>query len=163
MDQALPQPFTNHEPQLIASVSWPKPPSQKHLEAILQSGECTAPLMARARQVREEHFGHRVHLRGIVEISNRCTQNCLYCGIRCSVRGVERYSMSDAEILRRARMLPGLGYNTIVLQGGEDPLFTTDRLEALVSRIIEETGLVVTLSLGAMSFNDYLRLRKAGA
>lgn len=85
-------------------------------------------LAMRAQEVRKRHYGNDVYIRGLIEISNICKNNCYYCGIRASNSECERYHLSDCEILECCDEGYRLGFRTFVLQGGEDPAFTDDRL-----------------------------------
>lgn len=125
--------------------------------------EALEHLWARADELRREGVGDEVHLRGLVEISNRCVRQCAYCGLRASNGGVSRYAMSDEEILECARKIRDFGWGTAVLQSGEDPAFTGERVEALVRRIKAETGLAITLSLGERAEEELRAWRRAGA
>ncbi len=116
-----------------------------------------------ANRVRQRYVGDEVHLRGIIEFSNFCIQNCLYCGLRKDNRAIPRYRMTLEEILETAKMVGSEGFRTVVLQSGEDPWFTRERVSFLIQRIKEHTGLTVTLSLGGRPYADYMAWRKAGA
>ena len=107
-----------------------------------------ADLWRLADRVRQENVGGEVHLRGLVEISNHCVRLCGYCGLRAGNLGLERYRMSDDEIMTCVRKAVEFGYGTVVLQSGEDPELTCERMAQLVRRIKAETPLAVTLSLG---------------
>lgn len=120
-------------------------------------------LFAAADARRKEAVGDVVHLRGIVEFSNYCERNCLYCGLRRANRQLKRYRMTDAEILEAAMAVRASGISTLVLQSGEDSFYGTDKLCRLIESIKRETGLVVTLSLGERPRQDYQAFREAGA
>ena len=121
-------------------------------------------LFSRARAVREEHYGADVYFRGLIEFTNYCKNDCLYCGIRRSNRDVERYRLSCAEILECCRLGASLGYRTFVLQGGEDPWWNDERvLEMLRAIRAEFPGFAVTLSIGEKSRASYAAYRAAGA
>ena len=120
-------------------------------------------LFQTADRVRREKMGNEVHLRGIVEFSNICVQNCLYCGLRRDNRRLPRYRMTPGEILGCARDAMERGLKTVVLQSGEDPWFTQDRLSGLILRIKEETDLAITLSVGERPAEDYRAWKRAGA
>ncbi len=112
---------------------------------------------------RQENVGEEVHLRGLIELSNHCVRLCGYCGLRADNRAVERYRMSDDEVLESARQAVEFGYGTVVLQAGEDPMLTRDRVAGLIRRIKAETPLAVTLSLGERSEEELAEWRRAGA
>ena len=116
-----------------------------------------------ADRTRQENVGGEVHLRGLIELSNYCVRLCGYCGLRADNRAVERYRMSDDEVLQSARQALEFGYGTVVLQSGEDPTHTRDRIAGLVRRIKAETPLAVTLSLGERSEEELAEWRRAGA
>lgn len=119
------------------------------------------------RQAREEavsRFGHKILLRGLIEFTNRCRNNCLYCGIRKGNGNVERYELTQEEILACCRVGERLGFRTFVLQGGELPAAKDDWIEELVARIHKEfPDRVITLSLGERSREAYERFFRAGA
>ena len=116
-----------------------------------------------ANEIRRGFVGDSVHLRGLVEISNHCTRSCLYCGLRAANKQVQRYRMSQEEIMDAARHARSFGYGTVVLQGGEDPLLTGPWVADVVRTIKQETGLAVTLSLGERSVDDLVLWRESGA
>ncbi|MCL1919528.1 MAG: [FeFe] hydrogenase H-cluster radical SAM maturase HydE [Kiritimatiellaeota bacterium] len=119
-------------------------------------------LCAEADQIRARVFGDTVHIRGIIEFSNHCRNDCLYCGIRCSNSAITRYRMSADEILETALTAKRLGCGTVVLQSGEDPFFTAPVLSAIICRIKNETGLAVTLSVGVRTRGELAELKAAG-
>jgi biotin synthase len=121
-----------------------------------------AALAAAADRVRAAFVGAGVHLRGLIEFSNICRQSCMYCGLRRDNAAVHRYRLTPAEILALAEKARDYGYRTVVLQSGEDAWFTADRLAALLRRI-KALGLVITLSIGERSREEYQMLRAAGA
>ncbi len=115
-----------------------------------------------ADRVRREHVGDEVHLRGLIELSNYCRRNCFYCGIRGS-RGIERYRMTEEEVMECVRLGVQLGYGTVVLQAGEDAGLSRERVTRHVRFIKAETPLAVTLSLGERSDEELTEWREAGA
>lgn len=119
-------------------------------------------LWQEADRVRREHVGDEVHLRGLIELSNYCRRDCLYCGIRGS-RKIERYRMTEDEVMDCVRTAQRLDYGTVVLQSGEDIGLTGDFIATLVRRIKAETPLAVTLSLGERSREELTQWRAAGA
>ena len=122
-----------------------------------------ADLWQLADRVRQQHVGGEVHLRGLVEISNYCVRLCGYCGLRAGNLGLKRYRMSDEEIMACVRKAVEFGYGTVVLQSGEDPELTCQRIARLVERIKAETPLAVTLSLGERDDEELAAWRRAGA
>lgn len=131
--------------------------------------ECSDPqtldyLAARARAVRDAHYGRKVYIRGLIEYSNYCKNDCLYCGIRRSNRSAERYRLSKEQILDCCRTGYALGFRTFVLQGGEDPYFTDERAVSIVSAIRGEfPDCAITLSMGERGRESFQRLFDAGA
>ncbi len=120
-------------------------------------------LWARADAARAANVGDEVQLRGLVEISNHCSSNCAYCGIRAANTTVTRYRMTADEILACARDARRLGYGTLVLQSGEDARLSTAFITEVVSRVKAETNLAVTLSLGVRPTGDLEAWKAAGA
>lgn len=117
-----------------------------------------------ARQRTVERFGKIIYFRGIIEFTNICRNDCLYCGIRKSNGNAERYRLTDDEISECCREGYDFGYRSFVLQGGEDPHFDDERLLPLIRRIREEfPDCAITLSLGERSRESYKALREAGA
>jgi len=109
-------------------------------------------------------FGRDIYFRGIIEFTNFCKNDCLYCGLRRSALGTERYRLSAEQIMECCREGYSLGCRTFVLQGGEDPYYTDERVCALVREIkytFPDTA--VTLSLGERSRQSYERLFQSGA
>ena len=123
----------------------------------------SAELFAAADRVRKNEVGDEIFLRGIIEFSNVCERNCLYCGLRKSNENLSRYRMTDDEILATARQIEKTGIPTVVLQSGEDSFYTSDKVCRLVKRINNETGLVITLSIGERPVADYRAFQQAGA
>jgi len=115
-----------------------------------------------ADRVRKERVGDEVHLRGLIELSSYCRRDCHYCGIRGS-RKLERYRLSEAEVEECARLGVRLGYGTVVLQAGEDPGLSRERITRHIRFIKTETPLAVTLSLGERSDEELIEWREAGA
>ncbi|MGN0878766.1 MAG: [FeFe] hydrogenase H-cluster radical SAM maturase HydE [Oligosphaeraceae bacterium] len=117
-----------------------------------------------ANDVRQRVFGNAIYIRGLVEFSNFCRCNCLYCGIRRDNRDVRRYRLSDAQILGCLEDGYAAGFRTLVLQGGEDAHATDDWLCGLLQAIkSRHPDVAVTLSVGERSRESYRHLREAGA
>ena len=126
--------------------------------------EAAAQLVSLAVAERKKIYGNQVYIRGLIEVSNICKNDCLYCGIRKSNRNCQRYRLSAEEILTCCREGYALGFRTFVLQGGEDGAFGDAFLCDLLERIKgEHPDCAVTLSLGERSRESYARLRAAGA
>ena len=130
---------------------------------------CDAPgfdeyLAEKARRVREKHYGKDVYLRGLIEFTNYCKNNCYYCGIRAGNLNCERYRLSEEQILSCCDMGYELGFRTFVLQGGEDPHYTDELLASIVSSIKKaHPDCAVTLSIGERKRESYQMLFDAGA
>ena len=126
--------------------------------------ELAEDLFARARKRREERYGKDVYIRGLIEFTNYCKNNCLYCGIRCGNTNAQRYRLTKEEILDCCREGYDLGYRTFVLQGGEDPWYDPDRIEDVVRAIREGfPDCAITLSVGEHPKEVYARWKAAGA
>ena len=115
-----------------------------------------------ADRVRKKYVGDEVHLRGLIEFSNYCKQNCLYCGFRRDNKKVTRYRLTKEQIVQFAKDASEQGYKTVVLQSGEDPYFTADRMKSIISEI-KKFDLAVTLSIGEKTFEEYQAYKEAGA
>lgn len=116
-----------------------------------------------AQRICTEHCGSGVILRGIVEFSNYCRNSCRYCGLRRQNCQVRRYRLSNEEILTAVESLYRQGIGTVVLQSGEDPDLSADRLARLIEQIKRNYSMAVTLSVGEWSFSHYKTWRSAGA
>ncbi|HOL19937.1 MAG TPA: [FeFe] hydrogenase H-cluster radical SAM maturase HydE [Candidatus Hydrogenedens sp.] len=116
-----------------------------------------------ADSIRSKYVGEEVHLRGLIEISNYCKKNCLYCGIRISNKKLTRYRMEDSEILECVEFAKRNGYGTIVLQSGEDPDFTKEKIAELIKKIKENANVAITLSLGEQEKHTLELWKSAGA
>ena len=135
-------------------------------EALLlhRSEALSSELRMRAVRARKAVYGNSVFTRGLIEISSWCKNDCLYCGIRHGNKNAQRYRLSPEDILNCAREGWELGFRTFVLQGGEDPWFTDERLCPLLRQLKAEfPDCAVTLSLGERSRESYQRLFDAGA
>lgn len=119
-------------------------------------------LYRRADEVRREAVGDDVHLRGLIEFSNICRNDCLYCGIRRGNRQVQRYRMTEEELVETAKRAAALGFQTIVLQSGEDLYFDQARMCRIIEQI-KRLDVALTLSVGERDYEDYKAFRDAGA
>lgn len=128
------------------------------------SSETDKYLAARARAIREKHYGKDVYIRGLIEFTNYCRNNCYYCGIRRDNKNAQRYRLTAEQILACCDTGYKLGFRTFVLQGGEDLYYTDEKLCALIREIkARYPDCAVTLSLGEREKNSYQRLFTAGA
>lgn len=119
---------------------------------------------ALAKKIREEHFGNQIYVRGLIEFTNYCKNDCYYCGIRRSNRNAERYRLTMEQILECTDTGYELGFRTFVLQGGEDGYYTDERLEEIIKAIKEKhPDCALTLSLGERSRKSYELFYQAGA
>lgn len=117
-----------------------------------------------ARKRTLEVFGNKIYIRGLLEFTNYCKQNCLYCGLRRDNKDVTRYRLSPEELYSAAKESYKLGFRTFVLQGGEDPYYNPKRVATIVKNLKQRhPDCAVTLSIGELSDEDYLMLFKAGA
>lgn len=126
--------------------------------------ELSEYLFALAREERHLYYGHDIYVRGLIEFTNYCRNDCFYCGIRRSNSNASRYRLTEEEILSCCRTGYQLGFRTFVLQGGEDAYYTDDKIAHLV-RCIKElySDCAVTLSIGERSYDSYKRFFDAGA
>ena len=113
--------------------------------------------------LRKHYWGDAVFLRGIIEFSNYCKQNCLYCGLRRDNAKLARYRLAPETILAAAADIAALGIGTVVLQSGEDPQYDGPTLAEIVRTVKNRFGLAVTLSAGERDPADYALWREAGA
>lgn len=139
--------------------------SSLDIDYLLTTSDPTAVdnLFAEAATLRDRVYGRTIFLRGLIEISNHCRNNCLYCGIRRDVK-TQRYRLSKEQILDCCQTGHNLGFRTFVLQGGEDAWFTDEVLCDIVADIKHRfPDCAVTLSLGERGRDSFRRLREAGA
>jgi biotin synthase len=141
--------------------------TRKEYEELLEKAgnqEIRARLAQEAVRLRKLYYGDKVFTRGLIEFSNYCKNNCYYCGIRCGNPNVKRYLLSQEEILDCCENGYGLGFRTFVLQGGEDPFYTDERMAEIVREIkTRYPDCALTLSIGERSYESYRILREAGA
>ncbi|HBJ1647780.1 TPA: [FeFe] hydrogenase H-cluster radical SAM maturase HydE [Clostridium botulinum] len=119
-------------------------------------------LFKAADKVREKSLGNIVHLRGLIEFTNICKRNCLYCGLRRDNKNIKRYRLSKEEIIDFANKAVSYGYKTIVLQGGEDDFFTKEKMVEIIKEI-KNLNVALTLSLGEKTYEEYKAFKEAGA
>ena len=136
--------------------------SRNEIIDILKDDKQNEWLFSYADNVRKEYVGNEVHLRGLIEFSNICKCNCKYCGLRCENKSVQRYRMQPEEILECAKHATDIGFKTIVLQSGEDPFFTKERLCEIIKEI-KKMNVALTLSIGERSYDEYHAFKESGA
>ena len=134
------------------------------IELIVRRPEWHDQVIAAASRVRRDSFGNKVFIRGLIEISSYCANDCYYCGLRRSNLSARRYRLSQADILAQADQGYALGVRTFVLQGGEDACFHDDKMIGLITALKTRfPEAAVTLSLGERPAESYQRLKAAGA
>lgn len=138
------------------------PLTKAEIIRLLKNEENQESLLKQADKVRQENVGDEVHLRGLIEFSNICRNNCLYCGIRCGNKKVIRYRMEELELVETARKAAALGFKTIVMQSGEDMYYDKDRMCRIIEAI-KKFDVAVTLSIGERSYEEYKAFKEAGA
>lgn len=134
-------------------LSWLRENNQEKLNTLWQMADST----------REQNVGPAVHLRGLIEFSNHCARNCGYCGLNAANKNVERYRMTEEEILECAIKAKEFGYGTVVLQSGEDYGITREFLTSVIKKIKKETNLAITLSVGERSDEELREWKENGA
>ena len=136
--------------------------TKAEIVALLSSTAADDELFAAADRVRSRHVGDEVHLRGLIEFSNICKQNCLYCGLRRENQKVERYRLSAETAIEFAAKAREYGYRTVVLQSGEDESFNVETMTHII-REIKKLDVAITLSVGEKPREVYRAYREAGA
>ena len=117
-----------------------------------------------AVKIRKKYYGTKVFTRGLIEFTNYCKNNCYYCGIRRDNRNIERYRLTEKENLDCCANGEKLGFRTFVLQGGEDPWYTEERIADIVRKIKKaHPDCAITLSVGEKSKETYQTWKEAGA
>lgn len=126
--------------------------------------ENSSYLLEKAKMVRDANFGNEIYLRGLIEFTNYCKNDCFYCGIRRSNANASRYRLTKEEIMSCCENGYGLGFRTFVLQGGEDSGFTHESMVDLVKTIRKQfPDCAITLSIGEKTYEEYLDYYQAGA
>ncbi len=137
--------------------------NREELIALLRNDEINRQLFETADEVRRQQVGDGIHLRGLIEFSNFCRNNCRYCGLRRDNFNIERYRIDEDTIFKLAEHAAvNMKLRTVVLQSGEDLHFTTEKLCSIIRRI-KSLGVALTLSIGEKSLEEYRAYREAGA
>lgn len=136
--------------------------TQEEIVILLKMHETNEELFKAADETRQKFVGDEVHLRGLIEFSNYCKQNCHYCGLRRENKEVQRYRLQENEIVELAKKAKSYGYKTVVLQSGEDAYFTVEKMKFIISKI-KKLDLAITLSIGEKTFEEYKAYKDAGA
>ncbi|MDU5807418.1 MAG: [FeFe] hydrogenase H-cluster radical SAM maturase HydE [Peptoniphilus harei] len=127
-------------------------------------GEEAEDLYAFARDLAVKNFGKEIYIRGLIEVSTYCKNNCYYCGLRFANNNAKRVRLSKEEILDLAKHSVDLGIKTIVMQGGEDDFYSLEYLKEIIGEIKEKfPDVAITLSLGERDFKDFEVLKNMGA
>jgi biotin synthase len=152
---------------MIREILYKERLSKEEIITLLQAeGDDLKALFNRSSEIRNKYCGKKVYLRGLIELTNICSKDCLYCGIRKSNKNVERYNLSDKEVLQAARFALDSNYGSVVIQSGElQSDFNTKRMENLCREIKNLSGnkLGITLSCGEQTEDVYRRWFEAGA
>lgn len=134
------------------------------LQLIKQGAQHKNLLFALAQKTAQKSFGRQIFVRGLIEFTNYCKNDCYYCGIRRSNKNAARYRLTQEEILECCHAGYGLGFRTFVLQGGEDYFYSDEDIAAIVRSIkAQHPDCAVTLSIGERSRETYALWKKAGA
>ena len=158
--------MTSTAANLITTLACEHNLSDADLLALITSKqpEINKLLASEADKLRRQYYGDAVYIRGLIEFTNYCKNNCYYCGIRAGNNLASRYRLTEAEILACCAEGYKLGFRTFVLQGGEDPYYTDDKICAIVSAIrTQYTDCAITLSIGEKSRASYQAYFDAGA
>lgn len=147
----------------LGSVLEGQKPDAKAISALLAArGGEARELFAAADAVRRGGVGDEVHLRAIIEFSNYCRKNCLYCGLRRDNNSLPRYRLDGRQIMAAVSQAAALGFKTVVLQSGEDTHYSAGAIGQIVEEIKARYDMAVTLSLGERSRQEYELWRQAG-
>ena len=138
--------------------------TDEEFKVLLETDQFDSELATLADTVRKKYYGIDVYLRGLIEFTNYCKNDCYYCGIRNGNKALDRYRLSEEEILDCCEIGYGLGYRTFVLQGGEDPWYSDKKMVKLITNIRKRyEDCAITLSFGERSKESYRAFFEAGA
>lgn len=136
--------------------------SKEEIITLLENTENDAELHNAADRVRKKYVGDDVHLRGLIEFSNICKQNCKYCGLRRDNKKVDRYKLTVDKVVEFAQKAVDFGYKTLVLQSGEGDFFSHYEMISIISQI-KTLNVAITLSIGEKTYEEYKDYKQAGA
>ena len=138
--------------------------SDEELKSLIESSECNDELRLAADSIRKTYYEDKVYVRGLIEFSNYCKNNCYYCGIRRDNKKAVRYRLSQEQILDCCDEGYKLGFRTFVLQSGEDPYYTDEKMCSIISEIHSRfSDCAITLSIGEKSKESYQAFFDSGA
>lgn len=152
--------------QIIDKLYMTNNASREELLFILDNidNETKEYLIEKSHQTRMSTYGDKVYMRGLIEFTNYCKRDCVYCGIRRSNKDADRYRLTDEQIMECVETGDRLGYKTYVLQGGEDAYFTDEKMVEIIKMIKSKyPNNAITLSLGERSYDSYKKMFEAGA
>lgn len=147
---------------IINSIFLKNTATKEDLVKVLKDDNITQYLFEKANTIRSLYVGDTVYLRGLIEFSNICKRNCMYCGLRRDNLNIERYRLTEDEIISLGKKAASYGYQTLVLQSGEDSYYTMDKLSYIIKEL-KKLKVAVTLSIGEKTFEEYKILKEAGA
>lgn len=136
--------------------------SREELIVLLTDNRHCEELYAAADRVRQNYVGDEIHLRGLIEFSNYCRNNCCYCGLRRDNKNIERYRIDSQTIIKLAEHAHLMGLQTVVLQSGEDLYFDVLKMQEIIKGI-KQFDVALTLSIGEKSLEEYQTYKEAGA
>ncbi|MBU3182602.1 [FeFe] hydrogenase H-cluster radical SAM maturase HydE [Clostridium psychrophilum] len=135
--------------------------SKQEIISLLNNNDINQELFKAADEIRKKYVSDEVQLRGLIEFTNICKNNCLYCGLRRDNKNLVKYRLTENQILDFASKAKSFGYKTIVLQGGEDDYYTKNKIIKIIKGI-KSLDLALTLSIGEKTYDEYKAFRDAG-
>lgn len=136
--------------------------NKEELVALLSNNDFNEEIFKAADRVREKYVGNEVHLRGLIEFSNLCTQNCFYCGLRRDNKNIKRYKLEPDVIIDFATKAASYGYKTFVMQSGEGNIYSLDEMLFIIKEM-KKLDVAITLSIGEKTEEEYKAYKEAGA
>lgn len=136
--------------------------NKEEITSILSNNNIDNVLFSSADRVRQKYVGNEIYLRALIEFSNICQNNCLYCGLRAQNSQIQRYALTEEKLISTAQIAIDAGFKTIVLQSGESSAISTKTLCKIIKKI-KQNDIAITLSIGEKEYNEYKDLKNAGA